>query len=581
MQFFDKIGSWINESCFYQPGGGSPSTNPISQSLVGFHAVDTPIAGGYSQGALGSTKRQFDMQAEWTLFRRNHIFNEIDRIANHHLATTIKDIIISDGFNDLCGNNAISILYRDDNKEKAERYSDDIKIFLKRTGFIDILKDCVANEGLNYGEIFLSTPVKNGYGVEYISDDLMLRELIGVYKNTRLLGAVKFEIIVKDRVSGKSFIPAEKISHFMLGYKKIPIIITKNFNKKYDIPEKIRCAYPILTPVIDLITQYNQLEEIRTALEINKATQPVVMGLGVSPNQDMAEIMREIQQWSVSLNKNRKNIVDNLNSLDVSSILQSMQQIQLVPYSVEEGTNSMRQVSITYSDSDLTDKINDLRKSIALAVGVPESYLTSSSYLGNKETKEDSLLTNPRYSRMLSNIQQLIAKGIIDLIYKHLTAKYTNAEGIVTQSIDREKIEVLFKSATNLNDRLEDENLLLNAETVGSLVNVIDTMAASPNIPLKVKGEKMLEFWKEQMDKEPHIRDMFELMTPEEQEAMYGNGGGGSYTDYDTPQNSTPYADDEDLLNAKNRPSDRTDDEVEDEIEDTSHIDDAIKKAFK
>ena len=147
-------------------------------------------------------------------------------------------------------------------------FSDDIGELLRRTSFLDILKDCVMNEGLDYCELFLSTPVKNGYGIEYVSDNLNTRELIGIYKNTNLLGAIKFEIGQKGVVRGKEFIKSDQISHFLLGYKKIPLAISKNFNKKYNIPEKIRCAYPILTPVIDMIIQYDQLSKLQSALDL-------------------------------------------------------------------------------------------------------------------------------------------------------------------------------------------------------------------------------------------------------------------------------------------------------------------------
>ena len=40
-------------------------------------------------------------------------------------------------------------------------------------------------------------------------------------------------------------------------------------------------------------------------------------------------------------------------------------------------------------------------------------------------------------------------------------------EGVPTRKIDKEKIEVMFNSATNLNDRLEDERSKSIAKTAG------------------------------------------------------------------------------------------------------------------
>ena len=526
--FLDNVGKFINETCsgYYSQGtsiqGGA--TPAMLRALKGMYAVDTPIDGinGTTMGTGNSIRSQVAKQAEYTLQQRNFLLSQIDRISGHWIAYAIKAIIASDGFNDLCSKYDIYIRYTDeDNKEKSEKLSEDIGNLLRRTGFLDILKDCVMNEGLDYCELFLTTPVINGYGVEYVSDNLSTRELVGIYKNTNLLGAIKFEINAKGAIKGKEFIKADQISHFLLGYKKIPLAISKSFNKKYNIPEKIRCAYPILTPVIDMIIQYDQLSKLQAALEMIKATQPIVMGVGVSAENNMTEIIRQLQEWGLTLNENKNNIVGSLDTCDVSTILQSMYNILMIPYSVDEGVNALKQVAVNFPDSNLSEVLDDLRRSIALALGIPEQYIALVKG-GAKENKDDHISTNPRYSKMLSMIQQSLSKGIIEFIYKHLKSRYTNAEGILTEVIDKNKIEVLFKSSTNINNKLEDERLMLKAENMQSMVSVIDTIASSPNIPAKVKGDQFLEYWRTQMEKDPHIRNMFDIMTEEELRQMQG-----------------------------------------------------------
>ena len=338
---FENFGKFINESCcgYYSNSTVSQgATNAIVHALKGMYAVDTPV-GDYSSYGMGTSIRsQIARQAELTLQQRNYLLSQIDKISGHWIAHALKSCIASDGFNDLCSKYDIFIQYTDeDDVEKAELFTEDIQKLLKRTSFIDILKDCVMNEGLDYCELFLSTPVKQGYGIEYVSDNMCTREHIGIYKNTNLLGAIKFEITPKGTIRGKEFIKADQISHFLLGYQKIPLSISKNFNKKYSIPEKIRCAYPILTPVIDMIIQYDQLQKLQTALEMIKATQPVVMGVGVSSDNNMTDIIRQLQEWGLTINENKNNIIGNLNTCDIASILQSMYNILMIPYSVEEG----------------------------------------------------------------------------------------------------------------------------------------------------------------------------------------------------------------------------------------------------
>lgn len=522
---FDNFGKFINEACcgyYSQSTQSQGASQALTKALKGMYAVDKPIADPYSYGMGKTIRGQIARQAELTLLQRNYLLSQIDKISGFWISHAIKACIASDGFNDLCQKTDIFIQYTDpEDKEKTELFTEDIKKLLKRTSFIDILKDCVMHEGLDYCELFLSTPARLGYGIEYVSDNMDTREHIGIYKNTNLLGAIKFEITPKGLVKGREFIKANEISHFLLGYEKIPLCISKNFNKKYSIPEKIRCAYPILTPVIDMIIQYDQLQKLQAALEMIKATQPIVMGVGVSAENNMTDIISQLQEWGLTLNENKNNIIGNLDTCDTSTIMQSMYNILMIPYSVEEGVNALRQVAIDFPNSNLPEVLDDLRRSIALALGIPEDYIALSKG-GSKENKDDKISTNPRYSKMLSMVQQSLAKGVVDFIYKHLTTRYTNDEGVLTQTVEKDKIEVLFKSSTNINDKLEEERLMLKAENMGNMVQVIDSVASTPSIPAKVKGEQFLQYWYAEFEKNPFLRNVFEPMTEEEMKAQYG-----------------------------------------------------------
>lgn len=521
MNIFDKIGNYINEAVI------SASNASIYKQLGSWTAVDKPIGNGVQGGPLGRPKKSLEQQASYNLFKRNADFDRIDWLEKSHLANTIKDIIISDGFCELGNKNSITVKYSDDsNPKKTEMFNEDIAKMLKKTKFLDILEECVANEGMSYSEIFLTTKFELGKGLVKVDDDLDIRNHVALYRNTDFVGALEFQIDGKN-AKGKKFINPEFISHFMLNYKKIPVKLAKNFVEQYKLPEKIRVAKPLLVDVVELILQYDILEKLATAIELNQATQPIFMGIGVSPDQDIGEISRNLQEWSNVLNKNKNNVINSLESLDVGLLMSYMQQIELVPFSQDEGTNMMRQIQVNYKDTNLTDKINNLRKIIAQAVGVPESYLATMTYQGAKDTKEDALHTNPRYSRMLFKIQQLIAKGIRDVIYKHLKFKYSNEQGVCTRNIDKDCIEVLFDSATNLNSRLENENMILNAQAMSDLLGMIDGVATSQNIHVKVKTENFMDLWKKEFSKVPAVRDIFEEMTEEEieqqQAMMYGN----------------------------------------------------------
>ena len=524
--FINSAGQWINETFI--------DTTELRRQLKGFHAVDTPLS------RLGldiyetnnqSKKQQLDKQIFWTLRDRNILFNRIDAIADHHIAKKIRDVIISDGFNEVNNSNEFFVKYTDnENPEKAEMFTEDIRQMIRRTGFLEILRDNIFSEGFKYGELFLSKRGENGRGIIEVVDDIELRDHIAIYSKANFLGAVRLKQGRRSAsVLDGDFIPASQIAHFMLNYERKNLHITvggKNYEKMQQIiKEKIRCASPILEPVIDLIKQYNQLEVISGAIELARAIQPILLGVGVSPEQDLGKITKQLQDWSNALNKNKNSVLSSIQSdlINQETLLKNMNTIELVPYDVENNANAMRQIMLNYGETNLIEKINDIRKTIAMAVGIPEQYISTTTYNGQKDTKEDTIQTNPCYSMMLSRIQILIAKGIKDFAYDHLRVKYSNEAGILKRDIDRDKIEVIFQSSTNLNDRLENESMMLRGEMMSSLLSVIDSVAGSPNVQVKVITDNFLDMWRDQFRSNPSVRDIFAKQTAEDIKIQRGD----------------------------------------------------------
>ena len=524
--FINSAGQWINETFI--------DTTELRRQLKGFHAVDTPLS------RLGldiyetnnqSKKQQLDKQIFWTLRDRNILFNRIDAIADHHIAKKIRDVIISDGFNEVNNSNEFFVKYTDnENPEKAEMFTEDIRQMIRRTGFLEILRDNIFSEGFKYGELFLSKKGENGRGIIEVVDDIELRDHIAIYSKANFLGAVRLKQGRRSAsVLDGDFIPASQIAHFMLNYERKNLHITvggKNYEKMQQIiKEKIRCASPILEPVIDLIKQYNQLEVISGAIELARAIQPILLGVGVSPEQDLGKITKQLQDWSNALNKNKNSVLNSIQSdlINQETLLKNMNTIELVPYDVENNANAMRQIMLNYGETNLIEKINDIRKTIAMAVGIPEQYISTTTYNGQKDTKEDTVQTNPCYSMMLSRIQILIAKGIKDFAYDHIRVKYSNEAGVLKRDIDRDKIEVIFQSSTNLNDRLENESMMLRGEMMSSLLSVIDSVAGSPNVQVKVITDNFLDMWRDQFRSNPSVRDIFAKQTAEDIKIQRGD----------------------------------------------------------
>lgn len=530
----DTAGRWVNETFI--------DTAEMRRQLKGFTAVDKPMSMlglDMYETNQDSKKQQLDKQILWTLRDRNALLNRIDAIANHHIARKIRDVIISDGFNEVNNCNELFIKYTDEeDPEKAAMFTEDIRKMIRRTGFLEILRDNIFSEGFKYGELFLSKKTEYGRGIIEIVDDVELRDHVAIYSKANFLGAVRLKPGKRISSLDGDFIPASDIAHFMLNYERKNLHITidnKNYEKMHAlIKEKIRCASPILEPVIDLIKQYNQLEQISAALELARAIHPILLGVGVSPEQDISKITKQLQNWSNALNKNKSTIINSMQSdlITQETLLKNMNTIELIPYDVENNANAMRQIQLNFSDTNLTEKINDVRKTIAMAVAIPEQYISTTTYNGQKDTKEDTIQTNPCYSMMLSRIQILIAKGIRQTAYDHLKAKYSTEEGILKRDIDKDKIEVIFQSSTNLNDRLENESMMLRGEMMSSLLNVVDSVAGSPNIQTKVSTDNFLDMWRDQFRSNPSVRDIFLPQTAEDIQ--------NQRDDLDLPDNSVP-----------------------------------------
>ncbi|MFW6311009.1 MAG: hypothetical protein ACOC1K_02115 [Nanoarchaeota archaeon] len=506
MSIFDKFADLIHETNYQI----TPYSDPIYNQLRGFYAVDKDVSGGY--GNIGNSPLdQVNNLIRKTKLNREQLFNDIDLIKHHHIATTVKSIIIDDCFNSMVDKRLATIQYRSDNETTNKLFNEEIEKLLRNTSFLEVFKDCLINEGIDYGEMFLSTKCEVGKGIIQIYDDVNIRNHVAIYKNLVPIGYVKFNK-KNDKITQKDYINADDISHFLISPKKISLSISKSLNEDLELPEKVRCAEPLLTPIVDLIIQYNQLEQISTAVEINKALAPILLGIGISPTSDINEIRSVLQQYQVKLNSSRNTIINNLDTLNTKQLLQKMNEIQLVPYNVEEGTNRINQIEVQHVMSDLTDKINNIRRIIALAIGIPESSIASTV---EKEKKEDNILSNPRYSRMLSSIQQSLARGVVEFVYKHLRYRFSkrDSEGFpfLERKIDKHAIDVKFKTVTNIDDRLDDENMLLKAETLGNIVGMIDVVTGSPNLPIKTNGDKLMQFWTNLTENYPDLREVFEI----------------------------------------------------------------------
>jgi len=513
LNIFDKAYNFIHESSF------GFMTTAITNQLRKYQVSEVDLGFSLTSGAsggVGDPKDQVNHQVSRVQKDRTAIINAVEQISQHYLATTIKNVIMNECFRSFCDRSFVSITYKSGNKEVDDLYTEQMAKFHKRTRYLHLLKDSLQNEGFDYGEIFYSIETETGVGITKIKDNIDVKTHLALYEGLTPIGFVKFNTSKNIVVTKDNYVPADKMVHFVLSPRKISLNYTVDFGKEYTLSSKVRCALPFLYPVVDLILNYDSLLELSSALELANATRPIVIGVGVNPVTDPAKVRQELQARSVILNSSRKNIIENINTLNRQAILEKMNEVMLVPYDVENGANRLQQVELSYTQTDLSEKLNHLLIRIARAIPIPESTIASSVI---KEGKEEALSFDPAFSRMISSVQQNLSDGLKELEYRNLvkanSALDSSGEEYLLRHIDKDFIDIRFTSTTNLDDRLERQLLLLTSESFSSLISNADIVGGSPNLPIKVNPEPILKVWKQMSSSSiyPDLSDWFSIDT--------------------------------------------------------------------
>ena len=116
------------------------------------------------------------------------------------------------------------------------------------------------------------------------------------------------------------------------------------------------------------------------------------------------------------------------------------------------------------------------------------------------------------------------------------------------------------------------------------MVQIIDSVSGSPNIPAKVQGKKFLQYWYAEMEKNPFLRDIFEPMTEEEMAKMYGpdmepnsgDEGGNSEAKGEQKQGETP-----EEAQGKEQPKQEVEQIVKQNPEGMSKEEEVIRNSFQ
>lgn len=502
------------------PSGNTYGANQLSQiarGLTGHYQMSPDswksydLTNTYNSG-LGwlsdynayDVKGQILKQVGGTLESRTNLLRELRNVKDNELVQTLISVLVDDAFSSISDSSFLSVEYNtgEDRKSKLnDEIQDEIDKFIVDQDLTGLARDFVEDWMLQ-GEYFLKTNVVKGAGIVEILDDCDTEDYLAIYRGRKLDSYFKF-----NRKKGiYQLLDNNELSHFVLDGSKIRVKVDTNSGFE-NIPENIRVGKSIIYPVLSSLRKLNVLETTSLAVELKRVLAPILVSVDIDPDTDVHNISDLVDKYEGILNSMNAD-AENIDTFSISDILHIASRIRVVPRMTDSKGN-IEQIRFDFDNTDLNNRINDIRKNIALAIGVPSFYL---SYGDQMLNKTEMLKVYSAYSRKLINIQNNFGNGIRNIIYKHLFYKgYYVSEG---------NIKIKFKSITNV-DMLDDiEVLVAVMTTLRDFFGLASEIEASEQFGITADQDKLIDFFDSFTSSFPKLQGMFKLYGEDSKQAL-------------------------------------------------------------
>ena len=482
--------------------GFNPSNNPAGysntmsffQGLTGHYDIPADstkvfdvtnmygTGSGWSGGSFSRANAlgQIIKQISSALEGRNGLLKELRMSRENELVQTLLSNLVNDAFSSIADDTFLSVEYNNKLDRKSsidDRIQAEIDKFVKKHDLAGLARDIVPDWMLE-GEYFLRTKVVKGQGIVEIIDDCDTEEYIGLYKGRELSSFLRNNV----KTSKFELLDRHELSHFILDGSKIKVKVELPEDIE-NLPKSIRMGKSVIYPVLTSVRKLNVLETTSLAMELKRVLAPILVSIDIPADTDNQYITDIIDKYENYLNDINMEATYSDN-YTVADSLQSASRIKVIPKHADS-KGAIEQIRFDYDNSDLNNRINDIRKSIAMAMGVPSFYL---SYGDQLLGKTDMLKVYSAYSRKLVGIQTSFGEGIKNLVYKHLI--HTGEHFPI-----KNNIEVKFKSVTNL-DILDDIDVMVATMTaLRDCFNLIEEASASDQFKVTVDDEKLIEIF--------------------------------------------------------------------------------------
>lgn len=441
---------------------------------------------------LSSLLKEFYFQ----LKTKDEMYKSLYDLRNNEIVQTVVDVMIDDGLMSSNNTKIFSVKY------KGETINEEVQLeidkFTEKFSLDQTVLDFI-DEAIILGEYILPIEKKEGLGITKIKDNPYMQDMVAVYDGQEKLGFLQR----KDR----SVIELEKDDaiHFLLSYRKVRVEINNDFynsgfKSKQFLDKHIKVGKSIILPIINKLKQLEILEMANLALDLKRILAPVLIMVGMPENTQTADIGKIVEEYEKILGNMFKNLgsVDELKFQDILSVAG---EFKVLP-SIGNTKGSISTLNLGEEKDSNQEKAENLRKSIALLLGIPFYYL---SLMGeNSMSRLESLKLFSRYSRKLNAMQDCIITGVKELIYIHLSNK-------LPYKISIDDIFIEMRQITNVELLDSIEYLVTLVSSLRELLDVLSSVSDLTNKDITINSEKMMEFLNRLLSEFPECDNLLVL----------------------------------------------------------------------
>jgi hypothetical protein len=454
-------------------------------------------------------------QAFFTLTGRRELLDELDTLRGNYIVETIMDVIFDDGISGNRGAEIFNVKYVGDAGEKNNKeIQKKIDDFIADKKVKPIIRDIVKPTIL-YGEHILRLDVdfqNRQEGIRGIFDDSDLVNIVPVFRGQELIGFLK-----NDKGKPKKLSKHSHIYFCMEGDSKIRLYEEQKGSPYQEkMPEYIKIGRSIFYPAINQIKQLSIIEMSNLATDLKKILSPIMVMLGVPDNTNTKDAIELTNYYETKLNDIFRSL-GQIQDLKFNDILAHAHRIKvLLNFGGNKG--SIESLAIDQYKEGNRQKEEDLKRQIAIAVGIPPYYLVSE---GQNQQRLESLKLYSRYSHKLNNIQQTFCLGIQQLVFLHLLYSGFN--------VSIENIQVDMQQLTNIEMMDDMEWLVATATSQSEYLRFLQEVGQATMGKIKINHTEYLEYIKRFTKQIPNAENILEenKNPPQPDQDEFGQGGGG------------------------------------------------------